>query len=271
MSILKCPVCAERLFLTERAYQCSNHHSFDLAKEGYLNLLLNAKKTAGDAKKMMQARQHFLNAGYYQPLSDHLNTLLDHVLKDGQVLLDMGCGEGYYLSRFSHLTKRSNLDCFGFDISKVGIKMAAKRQSDLHWLVANFAQVPFSDHSVHCVLSMFSEYHVSEIERILEKKGYIIIVRAGKQHLQELKHLIYPEIHEKVHAAEIKFFPNFSVERFPLTYSTSISSSQDLQNLLLMTPHYWKIKPESVQKLNKINELTVTVDVEIEVLTPQTI
>ncbi len=267
VEILKCPVCNAPLLLAEKSYKCSNNHTFDLSKEGYLNLLQNAKKTAGDAKEMMLARQHFLNAGYYDKLSNHINAILSAQIENDGAIIDIGCGEGYYLARFANERNLSTLQLYGFDISKIGVKMAAKRNKKIHWLVANFAHLPFSDHSVQIVLSMFAEYNVAEINRVLVENGAVIIVRAGKNHLNELKGIIYPEIHEKAHASEIKPFPNFNVRKFPLTYKVKISNSEDLQNLLLMTPHYWKIKPESAQKLAQYQQLEVTVSVEIDLLT----
>ena len=289
-SRLKCPVCGEFLTDLSKTFACPNHHTFDRAKEDYLNLILNAKKTAGDAKPMMTARQNFLNAGYYQPLSDHVNALLaranslserenatsaaletsadaDSALS--KALVDIGCGEGYYLSRFAQemdLTALSKMNLYGLDISKVGVKMAAKRNKNIQWLVANFAHLPFMDGSVDTILSMFAEYSVAEMTRILKAKGAIVIVRAGKDHLQELKKVIYPEIHDKAGASQIKDFPGFTIERHPLTYQTTVTSSQHLQSLLLMTPHYWKIRPESAQKLAQLDQLTITVSVEVDLL-----
>ncbi|MFC4652333.1 putative RNA methyltransferase [Lactococcus nasutitermitis] len=270
--ILKCPVCASQLTKQDRHYECVDHHTFDLAREGYLNLILNAKKTAGDAKEMMRARQQFLNAGYYEPLSDHINQLLT-VIFDSSVknnIVDVGCGEGYYLSRFQQLTelsKMSNVDFYGMDISKVGIKMAAKRNANIHWLVANFAQLPFFDKSVKTILSMFAEYHISEFSRILQENGKIIIVRAGKHHLTELKEIIYPEIHEKsAQAIDNEKFKTFSIQKAPLTYKTTINNSADIQHLLLMTPHYWKIKPDSLERLKNYKQLEITVDIDIDIL-----
>lgn len=269
--ILKCPVCQKNLLAVtdQKAFACANHHSFDLAKEGYLNLLLNAKPTAGDSKEMMQARRNFLAAGYYAPLSDAVNQLISQALQqqvDPQNLVDVGCGEGYYLSRAQDFLANDKLKYFGLDISKLGIKMAAKQHKNIQWLVANFAHLPFLDGSVSLLLSMFADYSVAEMQRVLSDDGAIIFVRAGKNHLIELKNIIYPEIHEKERAAAIKPFPDFSLERQTHSFQTTIHSTEDLLSLLLMTPHYWKIKPDSLDKLRQYKELTVTVEIELDLL-----
>ncbi|MGM9886781.1 MAG: putative RNA methyltransferase [Lactococcus sp.] len=268
--MLKCPVCQLPLAQDERTFVCQQGHSFDLAKEGYLNLLLNAKPTAGDSKEMMAARRNFLATGYYQPLSDAVNQVLFEAnqKKQAQSILDIGCGEGYYLSRFQNLSSEA-MAYFGMDISKLGIRMAAKKNKNIQWLVGNFAHLPFQNQSIDLILSMFAEYSVAEMTRILADDGSIVIVRAGNQHLMELKQIIYPEIHEKAKAEVIKPFPDFNVDRRQVTFTTEITSNEDLMSLLLMTPHYWKIKPEGLENLKNYQTLTVTVNIEIDLLTRQ--
>ncbi|MDN6279021.1 putative RNA methyltransferase [Lactococcus lactis] len=267
--IISCPVCSHLLIKEQNTYKCENNHTFDLAKEGYLNLLLNAKKTSGDSKEMMAARRDFLAKGYYEKLSDRVNQRLKKSHSTDQAILDIGCGEGYYLSRFQKEIAPKASNFYGMDISKLGIRMAAKKNPMIHWLVANFAKLPFKDKSVSTVLSMFAEYSVPEIDRILTDDGNIIIVRAANNHLIELKNIIYPEIHEKVKTSSIKTFPGFCVEQENFSYKVTIQSTEDLLSLLLMTPHYWKIKPEGIENLKKFESLEVTISIEIDLLKRQ--
>lgn len=267
--IISCPVCSHLLIKEQNTYKCENNHTFDLAKEGYLNLLLNAKKTSGDSKEMMAARRDFLAKGYYEKLSDRVNQRLKKSHSTDQAILDIGCGEGYYLSRFQKEIAPEASNFYGMDISKLGIRMAAKKNPMIHWLVANFAKLPFKNKSVSTVLSMFAEYSVPEIDRILTDDGNIIIVRAANNHLIELKNIIYPEIHEKVKTSSIKTFPGFCVEQENFSYKVTIQSTEDLLSLLLMTPHYWKIKPEGIENLKKFESLEVTISIEIDLLKRQ--
>ncbi|MDN6225167.1 MAG: methyltransferase domain-containing protein [Lactococcus lactis] len=267
--IISCSVCSHLLIKEQNTYKCENNHTFDLAKEGYLNLLLNAKKTSGDSKEMMAARRDFLAKGYYEKLSDRVNQRLKKSHSTDQAILDIGCGEGYYLSRFQKEIAPKASNFYGMDISKLGIRMAAKKNPMIHWLVANFAKLPFKDKSVSTVLSMFAEYSVPEIDRILTDDGNIIIVRAANNHLIELKNIIYPEIHEKVKTSSIKTFPGFCVEQENFSYKVTIQSTEDLLSLLLMTPHYWKIKPEGIENLKKFEFLEVTISIEIDLLKRQ--
>lgn len=135
--IIKCPVCNHLLSKEENTFKCENNHTFDLAKEGYLNLLLNAKKTSGDSKEMMAARRDFLAKGYYEKLSDRVNQRLNNLSSTNQTIVDIGCGEGYYLSRFQKEMAPESTKLYGMDISKLGIRMAAKKNTTIQWLVAN--------------------------------------------------------------------------------------------------------------------------------------
>lgn len=63
---LRCPVCAGALEKRAGAYLCPKNHSFDIAKSGYVNLLLNSSQGHhGDDKLMVRARRDFLDKGYY--------------------------------------------------------------------------------------------------------------------------------------------------------------------------------------------------------------
>ncbi|MGH2543987.1 MAG: putative RNA methyltransferase, partial [Ardenticatenaceae bacterium] len=77
-TLLQCPLCQRELSRSGDALRCSHAHSFDLSREGYINLLLGrGKKLAaqGDTKEMLQARRRFLERGHYRPLSETINTL----------------------------------------------------------------------------------------------------------------------------------------------------------------------------------------------------
>ena len=74
----RCPLCQQALLLNEKSYRCENNHSFDQAKQGYVNLLpvqFKHSKEPGDNKAMVQARRAFLDKGYYQPLLDNMLAL----------------------------------------------------------------------------------------------------------------------------------------------------------------------------------------------------
>lgn len=71
-----CPNCKEELIENNNILECKNRHCFDIAKEGYTNLLLANKKNSqfpGDNKQMVLAREEFLKKDFYKPLANTLS------------------------------------------------------------------------------------------------------------------------------------------------------------------------------------------------------
>src|SRR5882724_7875626 len=122
VSLLACPFCQGALEEMGKSLVCPNRHSFDIAREGYVNLL--RKKLPGDTREMLVARRAFLERGFYQSLSDVLNQLVVTRIQEMEqavYILDAGCGEGYYLGRLWHVLEEQTSDgkcesgCLGLD------------------------------------------------------------------------------------------------------------------------------------------------------------
>ncbi|OKZ76388.1 MAG: hypothetical protein BHV98_08405 [Clostridium sp. CAG:217_53_7] len=130
---------------TERQYTCPAGHSFDVAKEGYVNLLCTSKSAdkMGDSKESAAARHAFLERGYYGCLKEALTPLLH-----GNVL-DICCGEGYYDS------VPADGALYGFDLSKTMVRLAAKRKNGGQYFVANLARMPVAEGSIDTALHLF--------------------------------------------------------------------------------------------------------------------
>ncbi|MDX1679036.1 23S rRNA (guanine(745)-N(1))-methyltransferase [Arsukibacterium sp.] len=241
-----CPLCREPLKLTGRQYQCSKHHSFDLAREGYINLLPVQQKNSkdpGDNKQMIEARRAFLQSGAYQPLSDAVNTLL--VQTTPATVLDLGCGEGYYSGRLQQALSQTTIQA-GIDISKAAIKYAARHYPAIHFAVASAYQLPFAARSFDSVLRIYAPSDNAELQRVIRPQGYLISVSPGPEHLVEMKQAVYPNV--RLHSAEIKQEPGFvHITRQQLNYTLAISEPQQLDNLLQMVPLAWKFSNEQRQ------------------------
>lgn len=196
MSIWRCPICQEPLHREEHTWICSNRHSFDQARSGYVNLLpVNQKRTKqpGDNKQMVHARTQFLDAGYYSVLREAVAQCVTAHAADHGVLLDVGCGEGYYLQGVTEALQQAGkrLPAYGIDIAKCAVDDAAKRCKEASFAVASVFHLPVQDHCCTMVLSMFAPYCGPEIERVLASGGTLIQVIPGAQHLWELKQAIY--------------------------------------------------------------------------------
>jgi 23S rRNA (guanine745-N1)-methyltransferase len=111
---------------------------------------------------------------------------------------------------------------------------------------------------------MFGFPDYDSFERILAPNGHLIRVTPGANHLIELRRLIYPQVHQMPPADT--YPPTLhTVSSQPLTFKVELEHPS-LKNLLLMTPHMFKTSVQGRSNLERIDHLTVTVDVVITVL-----
>jgi len=271
---LTCPLCKEKLIRYDKnkLYKCSQNHSYDIAKQGYVNLIISNQKRSknpGDSREMVIARVDFLNRGFYKAISDKINEVIyDYlkVIKNEINILDIGCGEEYYLTKLKKFisTKKINANYYGMDVSKEAIKYAAKVDKDCIFAVGNNYHLPLSDCSIDCVLSVFSPIDIDEINRVLKNDGIFVRVLPRINHLIELRNIIYYEVNlnDKVYIADENKYVYIREEN--VTFNMSLDK-EEIQSLLKMTPHYWKSTPENRNKLESFESLDITVDMRIGV------
>ncbi len=260
--LLCCPVCGQALRETDTGLICPNRHSFDRARQGYVNLLPVTQKHSrnpGDTRDMVAARREFLDRGYYAPIAEKLRQLALPLLPECPYVLDAGCGEGYYLTRLQECFAGGCF--FGVDISKDAVRFAAARNKNAVWLTASAAHLPLRDGCLDMVLGMFSLSAPEEFLRVLKPGGYYLEVTAGRDHLMGLKALIYPKITEKAPKLT-PGYPGFSLlADTTLTFSFTLRDTQDIVRLLSMTPHFWRITGEGAERARNARELRDTAEV----------
>lgn len=242
----RCPLCQLPLTLTGRQYHCNNRHSFDIAREGYVNLLPVQQKNSkdpGDNKDMMAARRAFLTAGWYAPLAqavcDALTALAPHTL------LDLGCGEGYYTTQFNNALPNAKI--YGVDISKSAIKIAAKASPDMKFSVASAYQLPFADQSFDCIVRIYAPSKPEELQRLIKPQGQLLTVTPGPAHLVEIKQAVYDSV--RLHndaVAPVAGFTHLSRQR--LQFQLNFSQAADVLALVNMVPLAWKFSAEQKQQ-----------------------
>lgn len=277
---LTCPLCQQSLQALEdrntpsivRTMCCNNKHSFDIGKPGYLHLIPvqnKRSKEPGDNKEMVAARKRFLGKGYYQPISKALNLLIEEEMVTSSNILDLGCGEGYYTTELAaQITDQSLI--YGLDISKAAVQQAAKRTSSIIWLVANSSKIPLSDQSVDIIFSVFSPIVPEESLRILKPNGLLITATAESSHLLALRNEIYEDVrdydNEKLEKQLASHFTlkSAKVIHHPLT----LTNSEDVLDLLHMTPHYWRTTTDKRNQLSLLSTLQTTLAVQLQVFTP---
>ena len=240
MSQFCCPVCKRALTEQGNTLCCESGHSFDKARQGYVNLLCSqqsALKRHGDDKRMLLARRAFLDRGFYEPLQRLLcDTAAEHTPENG-VLLDAGCGEGYYTAAIAQA--RPSLTVCGIDISKDALRMAASRSKAIALAVASAFSLPVADGTVDTVISVFAPTAEAEFARALKTGGTLIRVVPTERHLFGLKAAIYKE--PRLNKPERTELDGFRlVHRQELTYELTLQTADDIRTLFEMTPYYYK-------------------------------
>lgn len=254
--VLTCPVCGETLHKNEKSYGCAKGHSFDIARQGYVNLLTSSQKHSanpGDTREQVLSRRSFLEAGFYAPISDALISEAKALGASGPVL-DVGCGEGYYSAR---LASALNAELVGLDISKEAVRFAAAKYKDALWLCATAAHIPVADESAGIVTSLFALTLPREFCRVLRPGGLLFQVLAAEDHLLGLKSIIYPELKfkEKNTVPTLEGFER--IKSLPIRFSFTVEGQQ-VQNLFAMTPHMFRIGREGADRLRATEGLTDT-------------
>ncbi len=248
---------------------CTKNHSFDLARQGYINLLPSHRKRSadpGDNKLMVNARSRFLDIGCYNKpasqLTDKAKQLLKESLDSHPTILDAGCGEGYYTTLIRQLT---NVETCGLDISKNAIQACCRRSKEITWLVASVSDMPVADHSMNIIVSVFSRIDWSEFSRVLKPGGSVLVLSPGKDHLLELRQAIYGQVRPYETNKLLKELPeNIQLESVvPVQDQFQLNSQESIQDLLAMTPHYWYIKPEQRERLEKLDSLQCSLDMQL--------
>lgn len=243
--LFTCPVCGKKLMRNEKEAWCENNHHFDYAKSGYLNLLISAKKVHGDDADMVKARTAFLNSGHYGFLKDRLKELAGH----SEVLVDLGCGEGYYTAAFEADEKA------GFDLSKAALKHAARNDRTSSYAAASIFRLPLADACADTVVTCFAPHAKDEIQRILKPGGRFIFVTPGRYHLFEMKKAVYETPYEN---KEEDLDTDLQLVHSETIENTFACTQEELENLFAMTPYFWKTSAKDHAKLQSISKLDVT-------------
>lgn len=261
-----CPICTELLKLNSSAtsYQCQHQHCFDIAKDGYLNLLPvqhKGSKEPGDNKQMMTARRAFLEAGFYAPMAKAVAMMINANSTEHQALtlLDIGCGEGYYSRTIAHYGQQNPpIALHGVDIAKFAIAAAAKKQPAARFIVASSNRLPYPKQTFDWLLKVFAPANDDELKRLLKPAGFLLTVTPGPRHLWQLKQFIYSDVRE--HALDAPLPVDFvSIDSQRLRYQITPDADQRIA-LLQMTPFAWRANKSCQQTLKDAPAFSIDTD-----------
>ena len=263
---LRCPICAAPLEQTDKTFRCGNGHSFDMARQGYVNLLPVQNKRSlnpGDTREQVLSRRAFLEAGFYAPIAEALCSAAKELNCAGPIL-DVGCGEGWYSAQLSDAL---NAPLVGLDISKEAVRCAAAKYKNAQWICGSAARLPVESGSVGLITSLFALTVPEEFKRVLRSDGYYFQVLAQEDHLLGLKSIIYPKLLHK-EKNTTPDLPGFTlVRQIPIRFTFTVEGAQ-VQNLLSMTPHVYRISKEGAQRLQETDKLTDTASAVLNIYAP---
>lgn len=289
LNILTCPLCGGSLEGMGRSLVCvggTKKHNYDIAKEGYVNLLPPGKgknSHTGDEAEMIRARCRFLQTGAYNNLSDEIASLIaDSIDTEEVTVIDSGCGEGYHTRRFTKALadkygKRTL--CAAFDASKHGAASGAKAayreglapkegsgvpfdgNCSTYFFAGNIFSLPVAYECADAVVSMFAPIAWDENRRVLKSGGVLVVAASGIDHLEEMRGVIYDEVIKK--APDVVPAEGFTLcKKSSVRYSHLLSSSEEISDLFGMTPFCYKTPREAAERLLSLDKLTVTVHTE---------
>ena len=261
-SAFACPICQENLTLVESSLKCSNRHSFDLAKFGYVNLAPQIKQSANYDKENFQNRQEILEAGFYQAILEGISDLLI-TNPSAKTVLDIGCGEGFYSRKLQE--SHSDKTFYAFDISKDSVQIAAKSEPNwaVNWFVGDLARLPIKDTSMDILLDIFSPANYGEFRRVLSKDGILIKVIPTENHLKEIRQMVQDQLTKKDYSnQDIKehFQEHFSIQSSQIASLTKPISAEQRQALLAMTPLLFHVDHTKID-WSQLTEITIEAEI----------
>ncbi|MES1045880.1 methyltransferase domain-containing protein [Heyndrickxia oleronia] len=272
-TIFACPICHSSMKVMEfKSLICSNHHTFDFAKQGYMNLTTRSVNTKY-SKGLFEARRKLITEGaFYKPLSHAIAKIInEHAGKKKEFIsiLDTGCGEGSHLTSICDIVKSDffkGVVGVGIDISKEGILVASKNYSNKIWAVADLANTPFKNKQFDVILNILSPSNYAEFNRLLKSDGLVIKIVPKSGYLKELReHLFHqPEKQNYSNSETVeRFKESFQfVESSRLSYTMNLNKSS-LEWLVQMTPLTWSTTEERVTSFLNKNMAHITVDLDI--------
>lgn len=253
---LRCPHCGEPLDLSARAWVCPQGHSFDRARQGYVNLLRAGTRAHGDSAPMLRARRRFLDAGQYATLAKAVTAEVSAWLAgagaalpvETRALVECGCGEGYYLDAVATACGDALRDdgwrLYGFDLARDAVKMAASREYaglGARLFVANmWERLPFADGGVGAALVIFAPRNAVEFARVIAPGGLLLVVTPTPEHLAgaraALPALLTPE-EEKSARLRATLAPAFTLSHTRAVSFPLALDGEALADLAAMAPH----------------------------------
>lgn len=220
LSCLRCPICGQRLGQVgptspppvpaaadippgrsaphpARTLRCPGGHSFDIARQGYVNLTAGRAPQTGDNADMIAARENFLTAGHYDFLTRAIGASVVRqaariaaAVSGGtgpapNLVVDAGAGTGRHLAAvLDALPAATGL---ALDASKPALRRAARAHPRAGAVLCDtWRALPLATRSTALLLNVFAPRNGPEFHRVLHPEGALLVATPATNHLHEL-------------------------------------------------------------------------------------
>ncbi|HET9516650.1 MAG TPA: methyltransferase domain-containing protein, partial [Actinoplanes sp.] len=242
MPYLRCPVCGGELHRSGTAVRCAAGHSYDLARQGYVNLTTGRMPHAGDTAEMVAARAAFLDAGHYDLIAQALG---DAAGTRTGLVVDAGTGTGRYLAAvLDRVPDRVGL---GLDVSKAALRRAARAHPRAGAaLVDLWRPLPLAAASAAVLLNVFAPRNGAEFRRVLRPDGVLLVVTPAADHLTELIGALglLRVDSDKAHRVAESLAGSFASAGTSTHRRTMTLTHQQVHTLVAMGPSAWHTEPQ---------------------------
>ena len=266
--VLRCPHCSAPIKIEDGIAKCDAGHSFDIARQGYVNFL--TKQTFiknADTAAMVDARQKMHARPFFQDLAQQIAQICSGLCRgvSQPIIVEPGGGTGFYAHVVSQTV--SNALAVSFDISVQAAKVCARQSDRVAAVVADvWQQWPIADDSADVVLSVFSPRNFVETERVLKTDAVLIVVTPEENHLVELRNRfnalgIQRDKSESISSA----LGNFTKIKQVSHQSTELLDGLAMYDTLLSGPNGHHIEANDVQVFTRAEPIEVTHCVNISV------
>ena len=276
VNCLACPVCGAAMEVSEdgKSLLCrgdGRRHLFDGGGSGYVPLSRHGG--GGDSKEAVRARSSFLQYGYYDPAARALTELVSAYTPDGGLVLDAGCGEGYYTGRIAE----AGFPTMGVDLSKFAADAAAKASrarrlstgdpSSTLYAVGSVFQLPVADATFGTVTNIFAPCAPNEYARVLAPGGYLIVAGAGERHLLGLKKLVYddPYLNDPRRDLPSEGGAFQLTDTRNVSFTITVEEPAHIEALFSMTPYSWRTSRDGHARLKAAERLETEVSFDFHV------
>lgn len=272
VDLLQCPVCGAALDHGAGVLHCPAGHSFDIARQGYVNLVPGR----ADTPEMVEARDSFLRTGHFRPLSE---ALAEEAARPGSAagsaesaaggaVVDLGAGTGHHLARVLDALPDSR--GIAIDASPAALRRAARAHPRAAAIGADaWKPLPLRDGIATIVLSVFAPRNASELARILAPGGALLAVTPTTRHLAELVGplglLSVPD--EKEDRLDAQLAGKFELAQRRTIEHAMFLTRDEAAQIVRMGPSAWHVDDQSVdERLAALPEpLAVTLSVTLSV------